>query len=687
MEVQKHIRKMKNIYHHLMEFIDKDEDDASHFSNLIILFEKPEKEEIFSFLNLISKISKNHHKGPNFNKKIEQILDSIFNTEWFKKKSFNFKLFDIFGSDNIILNFLIEKDIIELNNHLMYDPFFTYPEKMLDSDILNKPPFKKDPSILDNFDQKRRLGENDSYICSLIRGDLDEEFIEFVNKNNVSIDSLIGSSIFETNSFLIQNKETHLIEYAAFFGSVKIFKFLLMQDAKLAPNLWLYAIHGRNCEIIHLLEERKIVLSPYKCFIEAVKCHHNEIVEYLENNHYVRIIFSHDSCSFYSNVIYDYYDYHFFPDDGATLIMGSMRKGGMPTSILSKFITKITIPNTVKKIEFNAFNGCQYVREIVISPSVTIIEFSAFKNCSSLSAIEIPSTVSVIQGSVFQNCTSLETITLPPSISSISDELFSGCKSLRKVSYSSNVTAIGSCSFNGCSRLVEIDILPSVKSIGERAFEECSSLKEVTIPQSVVEISKRCFDKCTGLQKVTFQGKLTRIGSGAFQRCSSLSELSLPPSLKTICDFAFRECCKLSKVTIPDSVNEIWDGAFMECTALTQLRLPPSVTIIDSYLFNKCTSLNDILIPPSVTLIGGYAFRGCSSLLKISLPPSLTSIGGEAFKECTVLKKITIPSSVTKIGKDAFDNCSDLAQITLPSSLDLTNTGIKPETKLMYIND
>ena len=55
--------------------------------------------------------------------------------------------------------------------------------------------------------------------------------------------------------------ETNLVEYAAFFGSIQIFKYLLVNQVKLIPSLWIYAIHSRNPEIIHLLEENNI--EPY----------------------------------------------------------------------------------------------------------------------------------------------------------------------------------------------------------------------------------------------------------------------------------------------------------------------------------------------------------------------------------------------------------------------------------------
>ena len=70
-----------------------------------------------------------------------------------------------------------------------------------------------------------KKGENGSYICTLIRHDLVEEFISHVHRTNISLSSQIKTSIFETNSCLIENKNTSLIEYSAFLVQFKFFDF------------------------------------------------------------------------------------------------------------------------------------------------------------------------------------------------------------------------------------------------------------------------------------------------------------------------------------------------------------------------------------------------------------------------------------------------------------------------------
>ena len=57
--------------------------------------------------------------------------------------------------------------------------------------------------------------------------------------------------------------------------------------AKLHPFLWICAIQSKNPDLFHLLEENHVEIDSdmrHKCLKEAIKCHHNEFVKYIENN-------------------------------------------------------------------------------------------------------------------------------------------------------------------------------------------------------------------------------------------------------------------------------------------------------------------------------------------------------------------------------------------------------------------
>ncbi|KAK8875640.1 hypothetical protein M9Y10_005812 [Tritrichomonas musculus] len=153
----------------------------------------------------------------------------------------------------------------------------------------------------DNYDiEKRKCGENDSYIAMLIRNDYVEEFIKYINQTNYDLNSQINKSDFETNPFL-NNRDPTLIEYAAFFGSIQIFQFLIKNNVKLVPSLWFYAIHGRNPDIIHILEGNNVKLNEkaYEfCIKYAIKCHHNDLARYLLDQKNQNICYFHYCLKF-----------------------------------------------------------------------------------------------------------------------------------------------------------------------------------------------------------------------------------------------------------------------------------------------------------------------------------------------------------------------------------------------------
>ena len=91
-----------------------------------------------------------------------------------------------------------------------------------------------------------------------------------------------------------------------------------MNGVELNPSLWIYTIHSNNGELIHLLEESEIKPpnnSFNNVYIESIKCHHNEIVEYIENNCLIKKSDKNDFSEKRIKSIFHYYNYMYFPVD------------------------------------------------------------------------------------------------------------------------------------------------------------------------------------------------------------------------------------------------------------------------------------------------------------------------------------------------------------------------------------
>ena len=249
----------------------------------------------------------------------------LYYSKFIKATFNNLEIFNFFKSNKLIILFLIkcqiividEKIVTEIQNtksQLYCHFFFTEIKDFLskqDLDSIEQELIQNDSDIFINFDYNRQIGENESYICELIRNDSIIQFIKYVNQTNLSIcDTTIKPSIFETNLFLLKNSSS-LIEYAAFYGAIQIFQYLRLNNVKMEPMLWLYAIHGKNADIIHILEESSIhpPFESYQiCVNESIKCHHNDIARYFENKEFNGDFINY-KCTF------KYYNFDQIPDE------------------------------------------------------------------------------------------------------------------------------------------------------------------------------------------------------------------------------------------------------------------------------------------------------------------------------------------------------------------------------------
>lgn len=302
--IKDYLNNMKDTQKTIGNFLEDEEDNGIEYLNKKVDLSKfqENKHEFKVFLRFISKISQNHNRSKHFLLKVSYIIKLL--KENMIQTFSNFEIFDIFKSNKQILLILFNEKILYPDQYIssvitnnkyknrLYPQYF-YPEfksfytKQLLDDLNPKVPEFSNENF-DEFDMKRKIGENDQYICQLIRNDSVTEFISYVNRANIPISEVkIVKSVFETNSFLL-DKETNLIEYAAFYGSKQIFNYLMMNNVELTSSLWLYAIHSNNPEIFHLLEEKHVHLPKNGCFEEflkeAIKCHHNDIAMYIQNN-------------------------------------------------------------------------------------------------------------------------------------------------------------------------------------------------------------------------------------------------------------------------------------------------------------------------------------------------------------------------------------------------------------------
>ncbi|MDR1785617.1 MAG: leucine-rich repeat domain-containing protein [Spirochaetaceae bacterium] len=239
----------------------------------------------------------------------------------------------------------------------------------------------------------------------------------------------------------------------------------------------------------------------------------------------------------------------------------SPASGYAMNTIITNYVTGITLPSTLTSIGDNAFYFCDGLTSVTIGDSVTSIGKYAF-SCTSLTSITIPASVTSIGGSAFYYCDGLTSVTIGGSVTSIGDYAFQYCTSLTSVTIPASVTRIGDYAFQYCTSLTSITVdtgnanyasvdgvlfnnakteliqypasktgtaytIPStVTSIGQSVFNGCASLTSVTIPASVTSIGYSAFQYCTSLTSVTFDAgsiSSTNFANNAFGSSSGYS--------------------------------------------------------------------------------------------------------------------------------------------------------------------
>ncbi len=169
------------------------------------------------------------------------------------------------------------------------------------------------------------------------------------------------------------------------------------------------------------------------------------------------------------------------------------------------------------------------VKKVIINEGVTSIGEFAFVYCLSLKEVSIPSTVKTINFGAFKGCELLETITLAKNPVF---EMKNGCLINPKEKKLVVGTTKGVIPTDG-----------SVTIIGDYAFQYRYFIKEIYIPESVTRIGYGAFECCGALENVVFEEseKVVEItiDDYAFNLCSKLKSIKLPKNVKSIGYYAF----------------------------------------------------------------------------------------------------------------------------------------------------
>ena len=318
-------------------------------------------------------------------------------------------------------------------------------------------------------------------------------------------------------------------------------------------------------------------------------------------------------------------------------------------------VTKVVIPEGVKKINCYAFANLTALEEIVLPSTMESIEYGAFYGCTALKKITFSgeNNLIIVSQNAFENCDLRGTLDLS-SVCVISDYAFAGNQKLDKVILPESILSVGQYAFAGCKKLSSVEVKASKVKYGAYAFTGCESLKEFTVNSAV--LPEGMFHECKQLQNVTVGKDVNDIGAFAF-RDTKIKEFTVEGGNKAYKN-GTNACILSSDGTKLIAVSPMISGEFTEANIGSS-----SVTSIGKGAFSHNKKLKSIDLP-KVTVVGDYGLSSNPYLETVRFG-KLTHIGEYGFFE-TAISEMPEITAETYIGKYAFSH-SYLTSVTIPN--------------------
>ena len=171
----------------------------------------------------------------------------------------------------------------------------------------------------------------------------------------------------------------------------------------------------------------------------------------------------------------------------------------------NKIIKELTIPSSVKNVNYNALKGCQFEKVIIGEGTKTLPDF-LFIDCTKLKEVVLPESLEKMGCAVFEGCTSLESFIIPENVNIDGGfSLFRDCVNLKYVKLPSNLTLIPQYIFAGCVSLEYLEIPYGVVELETNMIQGCNNIKSIVVPETVSSIEYDAFVS-SGVEKIVLLG-------------------------------------------------------------------------------------------------------------------------------------------------------------------------------------
>ena len=381
-------------------------------------------------------------------------------------------------------------------------------------------------------------------------------------------------------------------------------------------------------------------------------------------------------------------------------------------------MTELYIPDTITKIEKNAFNACDNIEtiripfigdslstsnifgyifgtdsyemqksfvpvnlhKVIISDQVTNITNYAFYKCEQIQVVILSNSLERICDRAFED-TKIACLSLPISMKHIGHLVF-GNLDIKRIDISdlnSFLNIDSDSTFGGNAELylngklvTEVRFPDGIKEI-EPILSGISSLKKVVIPDSATNMRSNAgaFENCKNLEEVVFEGtpQIKEMWN-TFRGCSSLKSVHIPASVTGFYNYPFGEC---------NFESVYYDGSFEDWCKIGFSYLGQSpMPYTERFYYKKENGYEEltenVVIPETITQINA-GLSGYKALRSVTLHEGVTAIAKYAFQDCVNLSSIKLPSQLKFIGEQAFSGCKSLYSINIPKYISVSGIG------------
>ena len=176
-----------------------------------------------------------------------------------------------------------------------------------------------------------------------------------------------------------------------------------------------------------------------------------------------------------------------------------------------------------------AFKDCP-IEELYLGRNITEprhYAYGTFYNKSSLHKLIIGDSVTKINYSGFSGCENLASLTLGNSLITIGSRSFSGCDKLTSIVIPNSLTSIDESAFYNCESLKSAIIGNGITDLPSSLFKSCDSLTTIYLGNSIKKIYDECFDLCPNLTNIyLFSDNVTTLGTDAIP--TTVSRIYVP---------------------------------------------------------------------------------------------------------------------------------------------------------------